>query len=171
MNLGSSQNTDDIENRQTFPLNMKRFLSLLLLLGLSSYSHAVLKACVCEAGPEGPPGPKGDPGIQGEKGHPGYPGLPGAQGPIGAQGVKGPTGPQGLQGVNRGERGPPGPQGPPGICVCPTARARVTHIKAFPESTNTIYMKMENGELTPVQKGIILGYTGISKDTDIANKA
>ncbi|XP_061394798.1 collagen alpha-1(X) chain-like [Musca vetustissima] len=131
---------------------MKRFLSLLLLLALSSFTHAVLKACVCEAGPEGPPGPKGDPGIQGEKGHPGYPGLPGAQGPIGAQGVKGPTGPQGLQGVNRGERGPPGPQGPPGICVCPTARARVTQIKAFPESTNTIYMKMENGELTPVQK-------------------
>ncbi|XP_073841578.1 uncharacterized protein [Musca autumnalis] len=132
---------------------MRTLISLLLILGLSSFAHAVLKACYCDPGPDGPQGPRGDPGVKGEKGNPGYPGLPGAQGLVGEQGLKGFQGPKGQPGVPRGTPGPPGPPGPPGVCppcrVFP--RARISKINAALEA-DTLYMLTENGELQPVRK-------------------
>ncbi|XP_058977092.1 complement C1q subcomponent subunit B-like [Musca domestica] len=130
---------------------MKILLPLLLILGLSSFAHAILKSCICEAGPNGVPGHQGPPGQKGDKGNRGVTGAPGVQGPTGPIGQKGDRGQKGEPGSRVGPRGPPGPVGLTGVCpVCRVPRSTMEEEPTL--EPNTIYRVTETGDLAAVRK-------------------
>ncbi|XP_061394796.1 cuticle collagen 49-like [Musca vetustissima] len=131
---------------------MKILLAFLLVAGFSTSTHALLKSCVCEQGPDGPPGPQGQLGAKGEKGDRGVTGVVGAQGPTGPIGQKGDRGPPGLLSPAIGPKGLPGPRGPTAPCrVCPKPRSTGIEIEAELEP-HTIYRVTESGDLAPIRK-------------------